>query len=388
MAKNLKRVCIVTTIPQSLYFLHKGLFEYFRKQGWDITGIAANSSKKNNEIHKLLEQQNVKMVSMPFIRHPSLLKDLWCLFRLWCFFLFNRFDIVHCSTPKAMLLGTVAAFFSGHRAKIVTMHGRVYENYTGWKRKAFVAIDNFIYRIANKVIPVCKELGESIVKDGCPPSKIVNIGPSNNGVDSEIFTKNNANILEGKKLREKLNIPQNALVILSVGRLREEKGINELVAAFKELSAQQPIHLVLLGPRETHLNPLTSETEKEIESNPNIHYPGKSNNTVPWYAMADIVAFPTYREGFGNISIEASAMELPIVGSNIMGLREGIIDGKTGILVPVKSIKLLAHALQKLIDHPELRKQMGIAGRQMAVTKFNPQKIWDKILELDNNLSK
>lgn len=379
-----KRLCIITTVPFSLCFLHRGIYGFLQIHGWKIWGVSSGSTPQDQEYQQILRDQGVIPISMPLVRPPNPIKDIWALTRLWWFFLSHRFDVIHCSTPKAMLLGTLAACLAGQPNRVITVRGRAHENFTGLKQKLYLWMDFLACKLAKRVIPICRELGESLVANGCNRSKIVTIGPSSNGVNATQFSRTPETIAAGMAIRQQLGIPETAIVILEVGRLREEKGINELVSAFSHLKPppSKELHLVLLGPRETHLNPLLPETEAEIDSNPQIHNAGKDYNPVPWYAMADIVAFPSYREGFGNVSIEAAAMERPIVGYDIMGLREGIVDGTTGFLVPPRSIEPLAEALQKLIDKPELRQQMGLAGRKWAIENFQPQKIWDDLLEL------
>jgi glycosyltransferase involved in cell wall biosynthesis len=382
--KPSKKLCMITTSAESLVSLHRGLYLYFQSKGWRITTI----SGPGEDHLKLLRVQGAETVIMPFVRHPSPLVDLWSLFRLWFYLLYNRFDIIHVSTPKASLLGTLSSFLSLHGNRVLTYRGRVFENYCGQKRRFYLWLDSISFQFSKSVIPVCSELMQCMIKEGgCNPKKLKFIGASSNGVDTEVFKRDNIAIEQGKKLRKQMGIAVNDLVIISVGRIRREKGTNELVRAFECLRPPQgqTIHLLLVGPFE-RIDPLDEDVERSIKDNKKIHTPGWVNDPVPWYTMADLVAFPTYREGFGNTSIEAAAMELPIVASDIMGCREGVVHGQTGMLVPKQDSKKLVESLQLLIDSQSLRLKMGQSGRKWVEMAFQSKQRWDGILNVYDQL--
>jgi glycosyltransferase involved in cell wall biosynthesis len=349
-----------------------------------ITGPGVEEHEKGRKI-------GLKTYVVPIERYPSPLKDIISLLRLWRILLWNRFDLIHLSTPKASFLGALAARLSGHRKVIYLLRGRPYENMTGWRRKIMHGCEWFICHLANCVIPICHELGKAIVDEGlCPFHKVHVIGSgSSMGVDLSRFTRTKENIVVGQNIRKQFDISADDLVILYVGWLRRDKGTNELIKAFESLAEEYlNLNLLLLGDFEPS-DPLETEVVKSIDNHLRIHQLPERVEPAPVYTAADIVAFPSYREGFGNVSIEASAMELPVVASDIMGCRESVEDGVTGLLVPPADTQGLRETLKKLIDDPLLRQKLARNGRRRVEQKFRQELIFQghlkQFLELLEN---
>jgi glycosyltransferase involved in cell wall biosynthesis len=373
-----KRLCIIVTVSVSLYGLYRKQWRYWVEQGFDVHGVAAPGPE-----HKKVRQMGVSTHPIPMQRKPSPFKDVISLFRLWWFLLFNRFDIIHVSTPKASLLGALAARMSGHRRLIYTLRGRAYENMAGWRRRMMNTCEWLTCRLAKRVIPICRELGRVIVDEGlCPAEKIHVIGSGSScGIDLDHFTRTEQNVHIGREIRNQFGIGTDGLVILFVGWLRKDKGTNELVRAFDALAAGYPgLHLLLLGNYEPS-DPLDDDVTLSIESNPRIHRLPWQEEPAVVYTAADIVAFPSHREGFGNIAIEAAAMELPVVASDIMGCREAVKNQETGLLVPPGDIDALALALKQLIENPGLRSKLGRNGRNRVAQEFRQEIIWRGLAE-------
>jgi hypothetical protein len=175
----------------SLYYLHQGFFAYLGAHDVAVAGVAGKGSE-----HEWLRPEGVRTVVVPFSRRPSPVLDALCLLRLWWFLLWNRFDVMHVSTPKAALIGSLAARLSGHRRVVFTLRGRVYENATGWKRQAMAQMDQLVCSLASAVVPICRELGTALVAEGlCRPEKIRTIGSgSSNGIDARHFHRTEATV--------------------------------------------------------------------------------------------------------------------------------------------------------------------------------------------------
>lgn len=373
-----KRLCVIINLAFGFSMLRKE-WKYYMEHGFDVLGI----SGPGPEHHKIVQEMGMKIHVVPIERYPSPLKDFISLIHLWWFLLWHRFDIVHVSTPKAGLLGALAARLSGHSRLIYVVRGRAYENMTGLRRKLMSFFEWFTCLLARRVIPICHKLSEVIVKEGlCSARKIRVIGSgSSRGVDLEQYTLTEEAIAAGKSVRRGLGISEDGLVILSVGWLRRDKGINELISAFDSLAEQYPnIHLILLGNYEL-TDPLEPEVVFSIGNHLRIHHLPWRNEPVGVYAASDILAFPSYREGFGTVAIEASAMELPVVASDIMGCREAVKDGVSGLLFPMADAKALEKVLKRLIDEPSLRKELGQNGRNRVEKEFRNEIIYEGMLE-------
>jgi glycosyltransferase involved in cell wall biosynthesis len=206
-----------------------------------------------------------------------------------------------------------------------------------------------------------------------PASRISVLGAGSiSGVDLERF---NPKIFGGERSatpQRELGISEQSLVILFVGRLTKDKGIRELVSAFRMLQRdQRDVELVLVGPFEPERDPLPRETLHELSHNPRIHVVGFSHEPERYMAAADVFCLPSYREGFGSVVIEAAAMGVPAVVSRVVGLVDAVVDGETGLLVPAKEVDALRGALMKMLSSPEIRHRMGCVARERAVRDFD-----------------
>lgn len=191
-----------------------------------------------------------------------------------------------------------------------------------------------------------------------------------------------------EKIRNFYKIPESALVIGYVGRIVRDKGITELAAVWQQLRRRHPdLYLFLIGPEEPH-DPIPRKTKEVLEADARVIFTGSMREPEELYTAMDILVLPTYREGFPIVPLEAAAMQLPVVATWVDGCREAVINGITGLLVPPKDTEKLAAALEVLIKDPDLRKLMGMAGRERVLREFKPENIWKslygKYIELIN----
>ncbi|QDV65132.1 Putative glycosyltransferase EpsD [Crateriforma conspicua] len=379
-----KKLCVIVTASVTLSALYRGQFDFLINEGMQVTAVSAPGADLE-EIEKL----GVRVEPIAMEREPRPTRDLMSLYRLWRFLRRERFDIVHVSTPKAGFLGAVAARLACQPCIVFTLRGRTYENLSGLKRGLFAGLDRTTCSIAKLVIPICRELGDAVIREGiCRREKLRFVGKgSSNGIEASRFHRDAEAEATATDLRKQLGIDNQDIVVLFVGRIRREKGVNELVEAMKPLLNHYPhLHMVMVGSPESS-DPINSETEVEIKSNDRIHELGWLPNPERAFWTADIVAMPSYREGFGNVALEAGAAGLPVVGFDIMGLREAIEDGESGILVPLRDTQALQRALEQLIIAPDLRMSLGTQGCKRVHDHFRQQIIWNGLAELYSQLA-
>jgi len=378
------RLCFIASPAFGLTLHHKQLL-FWINSGFEVHYINGPGPQHHESARKI----GIKTYVVPIERYPSPIKDLISLIKIWWVLLRDKFDVVHISTPKASFLGALAARLSGNHRLYYLVRGRPYESFTGWRRNIVAICEWLTCHLSSCVVPICHELGDRLVKEGlCPPNKICVIGSgSSAGIDLNQYTRTPGNIAQGRQIREQLNIKPNDLAILFVGWLRKEKGTNELVEAFELLSKQYShLHLLLLGNCESS-DPLNPQVYDLIENHHRIHHLPWRPDPAPVYTAADIVAFPSYREGFGNVALEASAMELPVVASDIMGCREAVVNGVTGLLVPRADSPALKEALKELVNDRNLCRKLGQNGRRRVELEFSRELVLQGHLKQIRHLS-
>ena len=290
-----------------------------------------------------------------------------------------RPDIVHAHTPKGGLLGMLAATICGVPVRVYHMRGLPMMTARGLRRRLLSTTEWIACRLAHRVLCVSHSIRDVAIAEGlCAPDKItVLLGGSGNGVDAaDRFNPDHLEDDARLATRRRLGIPEEALVIGFVGRLVREKGTVELTRAWHRLRESFPsAHLLLVGPFESR-DPVPAATEQSLRSDTRVHLVGMDWNTPPLYAAMDVVALPTYREGFPNVPLEAAAMRLPVVATRIPGCIDAVADGESGTLVPVGDASALADALAAYLSDASLRRRHGEAGRARVCRDFQQERLW------------
>ena len=384
----MKKLIRITTVPISLEKLLEDQLE-FMSDYFEV--IAVSSDKKRLE--KYGEKAGIRTRHIEMTRTISPLKDLVSLVKLIFFFLKERPDIVHTHTPKAGTLGMLAAKIAGVKVRMHTVAGLPLLEVKGKKRKLLDIVEKITYKAASKVYPNSFGLKAIIQENGyCDTSKLKVIGNgSSNGINTEYFDPKLFSEDDKIHLRKSLGIAKFDFVFIFVGRLVGDKGINELINAFKSLSKTgqgKGVKLVLVGPLEEDLDPLEKETVREIELNSNIISVGYQNDVSPYFSISDALVFPSYREGFPNVLLQAGAMGLPAIVSDINGCNEIIMEGENGLIVPVKKVSELKTAMYSIYTDVELCSTLKQNARALIVDQYNRSYIHEKILEEYNTLLK
>ena len=322
-------------------------------------------------------------VGIAMKRKPSPLADLWSLFRLTCFFRRNRFDIVHSLNPKAGLLTAVAGRLAGVPVRLHTYTEQPWVELSGLRRRIPRECDRLTAMAATRCYADSRSQRDFLIQEGLVAAvKIGVIGHGSlSGVELARFSPEAFSGGGARATRREQGIPDEALVVIFVGRVTKDKGILELSAAFEILGKRnENLHLVLVGPFEPERDPLPPDTEARLKSNRRIHLVGFTTVPEKYLAAADIFCLPSYREGFGGVVIEASAMGLPAVVTRITGLVDTVVEGETGIIVPPKDVDGLVEALQLLVDSPAKRRALGEAGRRRAIEKFDARNVTEAVV--------
>ena len=376
----------LTTVPSSFETLLKGQ-PRFMQQYYDVTIISSDKG--------LLEKagivEGVKTYLVELTRQITPIKDLKALWILYRYFRKEKPDIVHTHTPKAGLIGMLAAYLAKVPHRLHTVAGMPLMEIVGLKRKTLNFIEKLTYRCACRVYPNSKGLYEFIVKNKfCPKHKLIVIGNgSSNGIDTNHFSPSSYSFEQREKLKNKLAIQTNNIVFCFVGRLVKDKGINELVDSFIEINKKyRYTKLMLVGPFERELDPLLPETEKEIQNHPDILSVGSQIDVRPFLAISDIFVFPSYREGFPNVIMEAGAMELPCIVTDINGCNEIIEEGVNGLIIPPKDKEQLRAKMQLLLENSDLRSRLKQNARIRITMHYEQKMVWEALLEEYKQLEK
>lgn len=368
----------LTTVPQSLKTLLKGQLRFMASNGFHVIGVSSNGA----ELEEVGNNEGVEVVPVEMTRTISPLKDL---ISLWKFYKLCRREkpiIVHSHTPKAGIIGMVGAKLAGVPIRLHTVAGLPLMEATGIKRKLLNFVEKMTYSAATMIYPNSKGLYDFILSNGfVNNNKLRIIGEgSSNGIDTSFFSNTNVSNLKIAELKESLNIQAQDFVFVFVGRLVGDKGINELIGAFTPLSKNKNTKLLLVGAPESDLDPLLPKTLSEIESNPNIISVGFQNDVRPYFAISNVLAFPSYREGFPNVVMQAGAMGLPAIVSDINGCNEIIKEGVNGTIVPVKNVEYIQTAMRKFIDDNNYYNKLKKNARSMIMDRYEQEVVWRALL--------
>lgn len=348
--------------------------------------VAVSSPQK--ELKDVAEAEGVKTQAVNMTRAITPLKDATSLYRLYRLLKKEKPDIVHTHTPKAGLLGMIAAKLAGVPVRMHTVAGMPLLESKGVKRRVLEMAETVTYRNATSVYPNSKNLAEIILRNGyCSGKKLKVIGNgSSNGIDTGHFMSTDELRRKSDELKRSLRLENGEFVYLFVGRIVKDKGIHELVAAFTELRKKnQNIRLLLVGSFEPELDPIDPQTEHTLRTDPSIVLVDFQQDVRPYYLMSDVLVFPSYREGFPNVPMQAGSMDLPSIVTNINGCNEIVESGKNGIIIPVKDAASLAEAMNELYENKSLYNSMKGQARKMIVDRYEQNTIWQLLLQEYND---
>jgi len=366
----------LTTVRMSLLLLVNGQAEFFRSKGHDY--FLASGPCSHNISDKYYTE-------LPLVRRVHLYKDLIALIATYLWLRKIKPDILHTHTPKAGLIGMTAGFLAGVPVRVHTVAGIPWMETSGWLRKFYKLFESLTYIFATKIYPNSYGLHNFLIDElpfASRKYKVIGSG-SSNGIDIDYFSIDA--VFESKeKLRDVYSLPQDAFVWVFIGRIVRDKGINELVQAFLKIESN---HLLLLvGPFENDQDPISHETRYLIDSSLKIFTYGFQKDVRPFIKLSDALVFPSYREGFPNVPMQAAAMGLPQIVTDINGCNEIVIQKVTGLIVPPKNSQALLEAMIELSNDIEARKEMSFNSRSFIEKRYSRKDIWNSFAEEYNDL--
>jgi len=360
------KVIHVATLAASLPFL-RGHIAFLRRSKVEVVSITS----PDDALIQFGKELGIPVHAVEMKRKFSPLSDLVSLFRLWLYFSLQKPDVVHAHTPKAGLLAMIAARFAGVPVRIFQIHGLPYLSNPSWSATLLKLATWLSCQSATRVWSVSQSNADSVVQDSiCPPEQIrVIANGSIGGVDAE------------GKFKPDRRIDHDNFTVLFIGRLANDKGIHELHQAWKLVRSSLPNARLLMAGEVDSRDGLKQTVLSDLGNEPGIELLGWVDNTVPLYSEADLVVLPSYREGLSTVLLEAAAMGLPSVASDVPGCCDVVENGITGTLIPPRNYKALANTILMYANNRQLARMHGDNGRQMVLRKYRPEPIWKETFD-------
>lgn len=349
---------LASTVALSLRTFYADMPRRLRSLGHDVVALASPDS----DLDALAEETQTRTLPVAMARRISPLADLRALWRLWRTMRRERPDVVHSMTPKAGLLVMVAARMAGVPVRIHTFTGLVFPTARGMKRRLLKLTDTLTCACATHIIPEGEGVRADLMKNGITRKPLRVIGYGNmRGIDMLHYARTQAIEMEAEDIRRRIG---GSFIFIFAGRIVADKGMRELAAAFSRLYDGMPgVRLLIVGRREDTIDPVDIETDAILRRCPAIHCTGERPDVRPWMAASDALVFPSYREGFPNVVLEAGAMGLPSIVTDINGSREIISDGVNGFVVAPHDADALYHAMMRMATDHAARNHMAAAAR-------------------------
>lgn len=369
-----KKLIYCSTIPTSLNIFCKGLLSEMNQE-YEVVAVTS----PGEEFDEMARREQIRCIPVEMHREISPIADLRSLFRLVYVFRKERPDAVHSFTPKAGLLCMMAAKIAHVPIRMHTFTGLVWPTSTGIKRLIIRATDRVTCACANHIIAEGQGVRRDMKEGHITRKPIEVLGYGNvRGIDLNYWRADEQIAPQTRT--------SNSLRFIFVGRLVPDKGINELIQAFVQLTADYPTCTLTLVGWSEDATPLLPETRKAIETNPAIRFVGRQDDVRPYYRNADCLVFPSYREGFPNVVLEAGAMGLPAIVTDINGSREIIKQGENGIIIPPRDAEQLLKAMRYMIEHPDEREHMVHAAQPLIASRFEQQYVRKCLKEYYNRI--
>jgi glycosyltransferase involved in cell wall biosynthesis len=376
VTRSVPRVAHVTTVDLSLRYLLLNQLKTIERAGYEVSGISASGPDVS-----VVEAAGIRHFAVPLTRRFTPIADLVALWELYRVMRKESFDVVHTHTPKAGLLGQLAARLAGIPVVVNTLHGFYFhENMSPWPRRFYIAMEKIAALCADSILSQNREDIETAIAEGIAnEDKLRWLG---NGIDITRFAPGAVSDEEKAALRAELGIPEGVPVVGFVGRLVEEKGILDLLNAARQVAeAESDVRFLFVGPYdEEKPDALKPDVARIYGVAERCHFAGMRQDMPAMYALMDLLVLPSYREGFPRAPMEASAMGVAAIVSDVRGCREAVEHEVNGLRFPCGDVEALADAIITLLDDPKRRSAMGGAGRRLAEERFDERLVFARVL--------
>lgn len=371
MKTEKKKVLRVSTIPLSLNLLLKGQLKMLNEE-YEVVAV----SSPGEDLEAVAEREGVRTVELPMERRISLFKDIRSLWAMIKLIRKEKPWMVYSLTPKAGLVTMIAGKLCGVPVRVHMFTGLVFPTATGLKRQILMFTDRLTCFCATVVNPEGEGVKRDLERYHISSKPLTIIGNGNiNGLDMDFYDRT-PEVLEKAQAYQK----EGTTTYCFVGRIVGDKGINELVSAFKRLHAEHPAtRLLLVGPFEDNLDPVSEETRATIEALSAIEAVGWQTDVRPFLAASDVFVFPSYREGFPNVVMQAGALGLPSIVTDINGSNEIVRNGENGVIIPSKDEEALYQALKDTLENPAKWKEIAAHARESIARRYEQQMLWKEI---------
>lgn len=384
-----KKLFFITTVPETIYLALEEQIPYFLMKGYDVSTVCSKGSWIT--ISDIRTKYGIKTYQVDFKRVFSPIHDLLSLLHITVLLSFLRPQIIHASTPKAALLSIIGASIARIPLRIYHNRGIIYQDSKPIARLFWHTLEKIICFLSHIVIVNSSSNRQFFQKYNlCSAAKLHLLGSgSSHGIDSAKFSPSIATTSDKKNLRRSLCIPETKVIFGFVGRIVKDKGIIDLAEAWKKLLRMNiDAHLVLVGPMSEPRDTIPSDCLTYLNTTPSIHLCSDAKNARKFYSIFDIFVFPSHREGFPNVVLEAGAMEIPVITTDALGCIDSVVDGVTGFIYKTGDHSTLANLMLKLYEDHELRIRLGKQAREHIIKHYNPMILCESLCSLIENSAK
>lgn len=378
----MKKLIRVTTSDISLFLLLRGQLKFLNNY-YEVVGLSSDTGL----LHQVEKREGIRVIELAMRREISIMRDLLCLWHMYRIFKKEKPFIVHTNTPKGSLLSMIAALVAKVPHRIYTVTGLRYQGASGVGRFVLMSMERLTCLCANKVIPEGEGVKRTLIADGITrkPLKVIHNG-NINGINTHYFSPEGRQT-QREETRRRLGIEADEFAFIFIGRIVKDKGMDELAEAMNRLlRMNKKCKLMLVGWFEREQGSITEEHENFFRNNDSVSYVGYKKDVRPYLVGADALVFPSYREGFPRVVLEAGAMGLPSIVTDINGCNEIIVEGENGVIIPPRDKNSLYEAMLHFIDNPDKTTAMAANARRMIQEKYEHQDVVEALLEMYNEL--